>query len=197
MRISRYAHSLTISRSKSLASLSESEEPESDLLHMKKKKVSFIVAEMYSMYLVQDFGPIWIRIQGYTSLKEKKKNNFWETISFKKSTGIFFNNFLYKNKMSPKEICTHLSFWIVDLLYILNLTPFYLHFILYLHLWIRIQKAPDGFNTDSDPQHCFLQSLTKLLRIMIKKMLSWQSEWLHIRQEPGPTEKGPAPQHWF
>ena len=103
MRISRYAHSLTISRSKSLASLSESEEPESDLLHMKKKKFSFIVAEMYSMYLVQDFGPIWIRIQGYTSLKEKKKNNFWETISFKKSTGIFFTTLCIRTKCHLKK----------------------------------------------------------------------------------------------
>ena len=32
--------------------------------------------------------------------------------------------------------------------YILNLTPFYLHFILYLHVWIRIRIR----NTYPDPE---------------------------------------------
>ena len=33
---------------------------------------------------------------------------------------------------------------------------FCLHFTLYLHVWIRIQKAPEyGSNTDLDPQHCY------------------------------------------
>ena len=44
---------------------------------------------------IQDFGPIWIRIQGYT-------NNFIENTIFFFSKSINFFNL--KNKMSPKEI---------------------------------------------------------------------------------------------
>ena len=58
--------------------------------------------------------------------------------------------------MSPKEIFTQLSLWIVNYGNILNLTYFVSHFILNLHVWIvfRIQKAPEyRSNTDPDPQH--------------------------------------------
>ena len=45
--------------------------------------------------------------------------------------------------------------WVSELwIYILTL-HLYLHFILNLHLWIRIHKAPEyGSNMDPDPQHC-------------------------------------------
>ena len=56
--------------------------------------------------------------------------------------------------MSPKEIFTQLSLWIVNLY--LKSYNFLSPFILYLHvwIWIRIQKAPEyGSNTDPGPQH--------------------------------------------
>ena len=61
--------------------------------------------------------------------------------------------------MSPNEICTQLSLWIVNL-YIKSYI-FFLHFILYRYRiymcgsgLIRIKKAPEyGSNTDPDPQH--------------------------------------------
>ena len=51
---------------------------------------------------VQNFGPIWILIQGYDvnfERKKKIKNNSKEKQFSSKMYGIFF-----KNKMSPKEI---------------------------------------------------------------------------------------------
>ena len=57
--------------------------------------------------------------------------------------------------MSPKEIFSQLSLWIVNLY--LKSYIFCLHFNLYLHVWIRIQEAPEyGSNMDPDPQHWFL-----------------------------------------
>ena len=56
--------------------------------------------------------------------------------------------------MSPKEICTKLSLWIVNIY--LKSYIFCFHFTLYLHVWIRIRipKAPEyGSNTNQDPQH--------------------------------------------
>ena len=70
-------------------------------------------------------------------------------------TSIFLQN--YKNKMSPKEIFSQLSLWIVNLY--LKSYIFCLHFNLYLHVWIRIQEAPEyGSHTDPDPQHWQKQS---------------------------------------
>ena len=43
--------------------------------------------------------------------------------------------------MLPKEIFTQISHFIVN--YYLKSCIFFLHFILYLHVWIRIQKAPE------------------------------------------------------
>ena len=57
--------------------------------------------------------------------------------------------------MSPKEIISHLSLWIVNL-YLKSYT-FCLYFILYLHVWIRIRihKAPEyGSNPNPNPQYC-------------------------------------------
>ena len=76
---------------------------------------------------IQDFGPIWIWIQGYTINFGRK--NLYKKILEKKiplKTVFFYN---YKNKMSPKETFIQLSLWIVNL-------HFYLHFILYLNVWI-------------------------------------------------------------
>ena len=58
--------------------------------------------------------------------------------------------------MSPKEFCTgtKLSLWIVNVY--LKSYIFCFHFTLYLHVWIRIQKASEyGSNTDLDPHHCW------------------------------------------
>ena len=75
------------------------------------------------------------------------KKNFLKNLKH-----IFFDN--YKNKMSPKGIFTQLSLWMW--IYLLNLTTFYLHFILYLHVWIQIQKDPEyESNTDPDTQYWF------------------------------------------
>ena len=52
--------------------------------------------------------------------------------------------------MSLKEIVSQLGLRIVNL-YLKSCT-FYLHFILYLHLWIRIHRAPEYVsNVDLDP----------------------------------------------
>ena len=67
--------------------------------------------------------------------------------------------------MSPKEICTKLSLWIVN--FYLKSYIFCFHFTLYLHVWIRIQiqKAPEyGSNTDPDPQHCNLNTAENIRR---------------------------------
>ena len=63
--------------------------------------------------------------------------------------------------MAPDELFSQLSLWTV------NLCPksytFCLYFILYLHVWIQIHKAPEyGSNTDPNPQHwthCLLLQL--------------------------------------
>ena len=53
---------------------------------------------------IQNFRPIWIRIQGYDTNLEKVKNNFREKqFDFKKS---FLNN---KKIMAPKELFSKLS----------------------------------------------------------------------------------------
>ena len=65
-----------------------------------------------------------------------------------------FNN--YKKVMSPEEIFSPFSLWIVNLC--LKSYTLCIYFILYLHhvwLWIRIHKAPDYVsNTDPFPQYC-------------------------------------------
>ena len=69
------------------------------------------------------------------------------------------NKFLYrsiffKNKMTPEEIFSQLSHWIVNL-YLKSYT-FFLYFSLFLHVWIWIHKALEcGSKSDPDPQHCF------------------------------------------
>ena len=80
---------------------------------------------------IQDFGPIWIRIQGYTNnLKEKIYNNL-EKNYFIFTKLIFLN---YRNKMSHKEICIQSSLWTVNLY--LKSYIFCLHFF---SSWLRIQ----------------------------------------------------------
>ena len=53
--------------------------------------------------------------------------------------------------MSPKEICTKLSLWIVN--FYLKSYIFCFHFTLYLHVWIRI-RIP---NTDPDPESSWIR----------------------------------------
>ena len=80
---------------------------------------------------------------------------------------------MYNNQMSPKEIFTQLSLWIVNFyvkvvselwIFILNLISFaFISFYIYMCgsesvflIRIRIHKAPEyGSNMDPDPQHCF------------------------------------------
>ena len=77
---------------------------------------------------------------------------------------------MYNNQMSPKEIFTQLSLWIVNFyvkvvselwIFILNLISFaFILFYIYMCgsgsvflIRIRIQKAPEyGSNMDPDPQ---------------------------------------------
>ena len=55
--------------------------------------------------------------------------------------------------MSPTEVFNQLSLWIVNLY--LKSFPFFLYFIVYSLVWIRIHKAPEyNSNTDPDLQHC-------------------------------------------
>ena len=75
----------------------------------------------------------------YQLLKKKFKINFEKN---KKVPVLFIKN--YKNKMSPKEIFSQLSLRILNL-YLKSFT-FCLYFILvcmYVHVWIRIHKAPE------------------------------------------------------
>ena len=53
--------------------------------------------------------------------------------------------------MSPKEICTKLSLWIVN--FYLKSYIFCFHFTLYLHVWIRIHIP----NTDPDPESFWIR----------------------------------------
>ena len=55
--------------------------------------------------------------------------------------------------MSPEEIFTQLSLWIVNLYLKTKSYTFYLHFILYLHVWIRIRI----WNTDPDPESSWIR----------------------------------------
>ena len=72
---------------------------------------------------------------------KNKKNYFWDNCFLQKST--FCQN--YKKKMSPQEICSQLSLWIVNLC--LKSCTFCLYFILYLQVWIRTHKAPECGST--------------------------------------------------
>ena len=87
--------------------------------------------------------------------------------------------------MSPKEICTKLSLWIVN--FYLKSYIFCFHFTLYLHVWIRIriQKAPEyGSNTDQDPdpQHWLLLVDPNILNLDLDP--EW---WPNL--DPGPKGK--------
>ena len=53
--------------------------------------------------------------------------------------------------MSPKEIFSKLSHWIVNLF--LESDTFFLYFILFLHVWIRIRIL----NSDPDPQSSWIR----------------------------------------
>ena len=64
--------------------------------------------------------------------------------------------------MSPNGIFTQLSLWMW--IYLLNLTPFYLHFILYLHVWIQIQKDPE-YESNTDPDTQYLLVLKNIYRV--------------------------------
>ena len=109
---------------------------------------------------IQDFGPIWIRIQGYTVNFHwfwKKKYNFW----------CWEKHFSLKQYIFSKNIITKchlkkfLHSWVSELLiYILNLTSlaFILSYNYMCGSWSgirnQIQKAPGyGSSTDPDPQH--------------------------------------------
>ena len=78
-------------------------------------------------------------------LKEKIKNNFREKLFF------LTKSYILRTKMSPLEIFSQLSHWIVNLY--LKSHTFCLYFILFIHVWIRI-RIP---NKDPDPQSSWIR----------------------------------------
>ena len=95
-------------------------------------------------------------------------------MSLKKyQSGIFFLTTTYciRTKCHLKKFVLG---WVSELwIFILNLTPIYFHLILYLHMWIRNQKAPeDGYNTDPDPQHWYISFIVVMCSIRKDKVAS-------------------------
>ena len=113
--------------------------------------------------------------------------------------------------------------WFSELwIYILNIAPFYLHFILYLHLWIpdpyseygsgtrkllntdpdpesswiriRIQKAPEyGSNTDLDPQVHNTGLVLRYLTVLFKFLPLFYFLFAPFNQHCGTVSMR---QHW-
>ena len=78
--------------------------------------------------------------------------------------------------MSPKEICTKLSLWIVN--FYLKSYIFCLHFTLYLHVWIRI-RIP---NTDPDPERSWIRIRIHNtgFNILLLGLLSFKEEKIKV-----------------
>ena len=84
---------------------------------------------------------------GSRVILENIKNNFRKKISFTKCR--YQHNLILKNKMS---LNIFLLSWVSELwIYILNLAPFNLYFIPYLHVWIRVRY------TDPDPESSWIR----------------------------------------
>ena len=124
---------------------------------------------------IQDFGPIWIRIQDFGPIwiwiwiRIQVRIWIWTyAINFKikiiLEKTIFFTK-LYRYLLRTKcHIIKFLVNWVIEMIYILNLTPF-VSILSFFYMcgsgsvfWIRIRihKAPEyGSNMDPDPQQWY------------------------------------------
>ena len=92
-----------------------------------KKKLYFQYFHLIWIW-IQDFGPIWIRIQGYTiNFERKNLKIFLEKKNFL-SKVYFLKLFILRNFCSVESLNCEFKCYVLCL-----------HFTLYLHVWIRIR----------------------------------------------------------